>query len=221
LDATVYTDSSVIQEAGLVVPIKVNAEKEGVALAKKYNVHGYPTILFLDEKGDVSYKIGGFIPAPAFKTEIGIANDAYLNLAKYEKQLQSNPANVGLEERVALIYIKKDNVSHGAQLLKQAEMVDPEGKKGPLDTAYDALGNYYQDKDIAKSNAAFESALKITHDDFIRADATLSLAQNYFGTDKAKAQQYLMDLQAQPNAPAEWKKIGESMLKQLQKTKTG
>ena len=220
MDATAYKDSGFIQTVGQVVPIKVNAEKEGVALAKKYDVHGYPTILFLDENGSVAYKIGGYLPTPAFKSEIGIAYDAYHNLASYENRLLVAPNDIGTVERVALIYIKKDKLDKALPLLVRAETADPQGKLGPLDVVYDGFGNYYQSKgNIVQSNIAFEKALKISNDDFIRADSTLSLAQNYFTTDKDKAQKYLLDLQAQPNAPADWKKIGDSMLKQLNKTK--
>lgn len=42
------------------VNIKLDAEKEGLKAAKKYNVQSYPTLLFLDSQGNVVFKETGF-----------------------------------------------------------------------------------------------------------------------------------------------------------------
>ncbi|MDT0677957.1 thioredoxin family protein [Autumnicola musiva] len=41
------------------VSIKVNAEKEGVDLAKKYNIKAYPTFVILDENGNLVHLFAG------------------------------------------------------------------------------------------------------------------------------------------------------------------
>ena len=48
------------------VNIKLDAEKEGLKAAKKYNVQSYPTLLFLDSQGNVVFKETGLRPVNDF-----------------------------------------------------------------------------------------------------------------------------------------------------------
>ncbi len=49
------------------VSIKINAEKdEGKALAEKYGVSGFPTLLLVDPKGEEVDRIVGFRPPDKF-----------------------------------------------------------------------------------------------------------------------------------------------------------
>lgn len=53
------------------VSLKVNAEKgEGVDLAKKYNVHSYPTFIIIDTEGKVLYRTEGPSTADRFMSDI-------------------------------------------------------------------------------------------------------------------------------------------------------
>ena len=53
LDADTYPNAKVVAYSSKLVSVKVDAEKEGVELAKRYKVQGYPTILFLDANGEL------------------------------------------------------------------------------------------------------------------------------------------------------------------------
>ncbi len=55
-----------IKLAAQVVPLKVDAEKEGKELARKYKVQGFPTILFIDNQEKVVDKIVGYLPPDKF-----------------------------------------------------------------------------------------------------------------------------------------------------------
>jgi len=48
LDKDTYTDSRVIALAGRMIPVRVNAEKEGLQAAQKYRITGFPAILFIN-----------------------------------------------------------------------------------------------------------------------------------------------------------------------------
>lgn len=65
LDSEVYTDFGVISESVNFVSVKVNAEK-APDLAKKYEVDGFPTILWLDTKGTTLERLPGYMDAPGF-----------------------------------------------------------------------------------------------------------------------------------------------------------
>jgi len=68
LDREVFPNAKVIQAARRFVPVKLNAEKEGRAAALRYKVRSFPTILFLDGKGNAIAVIPGFVPAKEFVT---------------------------------------------------------------------------------------------------------------------------------------------------------
>ncbi len=68
MDRTTFKDKKVV---GLLnskfVPFKIDAEKgEGIEIAKKYKVAGYPCMLILDEKGNLIDKHLGYMPASNF-----------------------------------------------------------------------------------------------------------------------------------------------------------
>jgi thiol:disulfide interchange protein len=56
----------------------LDAEKgEGIKLAEKYQVAGFPTYLFVDSRGNVVYKIEGALPAEKFIAEADKALQKY------------------------------------------------------------------------------------------------------------------------------------------------
>lgn len=65
LDSDTYSDPKVNAASGKFICVKINAEKEP-ALAGKYGVSGYPTIIFLDSNGNVIRKIPGYLPPDGF-----------------------------------------------------------------------------------------------------------------------------------------------------------
>ena len=51
---------------------QIDAENgEGVELAQKYNVEGFPTLLFVDGNGKLVHKVMGAYPAPDLLKEVG------------------------------------------------------------------------------------------------------------------------------------------------------
>lgn len=65
LDDHTYKDKDVLALAENFVCIKVDADKNK-PLVKKYNVTGYPTILFLKPNGDEVGRIRGYLPPKQF-----------------------------------------------------------------------------------------------------------------------------------------------------------
>jgi thiol:disulfide interchange protein len=72
LDDKTYSDAAVQDKAKALVCVKVNAE-EDKASAEKYNVTGFPTILFLDSSGTKIHEVVGFKPAAEFVTDMDTA----------------------------------------------------------------------------------------------------------------------------------------------------
>lgn len=65
LDSDTYSDSRVHAASGKFICVKIDAEKEP-AIANKYGVTGYPTIIFLDGNANLISKIPGYLPPDRF-----------------------------------------------------------------------------------------------------------------------------------------------------------
>ena len=75
LDRDTYSDDTVGKYADEnFVSLKINAEQgEGKDLAKSYQVSGYPTILFFNEKGEEIHRLVGYQSAVKFKETLEVA----------------------------------------------------------------------------------------------------------------------------------------------------
>jgi thiol:disulfide interchange protein len=61
LDREVFSDARVASAAGGLVAVRVNAEKGGEKVAERFDVNGYPTILFVDGTGTVVKRVEGYV----------------------------------------------------------------------------------------------------------------------------------------------------------------
>jgi thiol-disulfide isomerase/thioredoxin len=102
LDQDVYTDSTAAAAANRLVCRKVDAERgEGPALAERYAVHFYPTLLVLDDTGKERARQTGFVPADRFtrfideaRTGRGSVADLEARIAKGDDSFASRAALV-------------------------------------------------------------------------------------------------------------------------------
>jgi len=69
MDRSVFTDPALVEYlSDNFVSLKVNAEKgEGVALAQKFEIKGYPTLVFLDASGVEKERVLGLTTAKQLK----------------------------------------------------------------------------------------------------------------------------------------------------------
>ena len=66
LDQTTFIEPAVVKEFGKVVPVKINAEKEGYPLAKKYVISSFPTLVFIQPDGVEYGRINGYVNSGYF-----------------------------------------------------------------------------------------------------------------------------------------------------------
>ncbi|MBZ5586994.1 MAG: thioredoxin family protein [Acidobacteriia bacterium] len=69
-DQNTLSDSNVQRALERVVSVRLNAEKDGREAAQRFNVDGYPTILFLNARGDEVGRIPGYLEPRPFLAEI-------------------------------------------------------------------------------------------------------------------------------------------------------
>lgn len=70
LDQSTFADDEVRRALSAVVPVKLNAEKDGRREAEHFSVEDYPTILFLDATGKEISRVPGYVPAGPFLEEL-------------------------------------------------------------------------------------------------------------------------------------------------------
>jgi thiol:disulfide interchange protein len=69
LDEETYADRRVQEKMKHFVAVKVDAEKNEAA-RRKYRVDGFPTILFLNARGEEIHRVPGFAPPGPFLSEM-------------------------------------------------------------------------------------------------------------------------------------------------------
>jgi tetratricopeptide (TPR) repeat protein len=132
----------VVKLAAQLVPLKVDAEKEGKDLAAKYKVRAYPTILFLDANGDIFSRVLGYLPPEPFAAEMSKAIEAPKELAKLEATLKEKPDDGEANVRMALILVLRGRPAEAAEAAAKAEKAKLDGDQ--LGKAYNGIGDAYQ-----------------------------------------------------------------------------
>ena len=76
LDKDTFPKQEVVDKSANFVTLKLDAEKgQGPDVAKKYGITGFPTILFVNGKGELVHTVIGFQDAPTLVTEMDKALD--------------------------------------------------------------------------------------------------------------------------------------------------
>jgi thiol-disulfide isomerase/thioredoxin len=145
LDNETYTDNKVVSlVSDQFVPVKINAEKEGIAVAKKYEVNGYPNILFISEDGTVESRIDGFMVAKDFADKLTTVAQVHRDFPTLLDRARKDPNDIEADARLAAAYADRGDGSNAGTYLTKAEAVDPQNSKDLITKAYNALGDYYQ-----------------------------------------------------------------------------
>ncbi|MGC8666534.1 MAG: thioredoxin fold domain-containing protein [Chthonomonadales bacterium] len=180
LDADTYTDANVVRLSTRFVPVKVNAEKEGVAVARKYGVQGYPTIMFLEGNGSVAAKIGGYLPPQQFAEKLTEIDEAHRELPVLAAKFKQNPRDAAVAAKLTSIYASKDDPAHAEATLAALEKADPDNTTGLLAPAFNKVGDLYQDRQqFPRAIALFKQAAAHAKKPYDAAYAHISIAVCY------------------------------------------
>lgn len=161
LDRDTYSNEKVVKFAADLVPLKVNAEKEGAALQEQYKtlVSGYPTILFLDHTGAVIGLIDGYLAAEPFIEQVGKIRDTHKKFTQAQATLKQKPDDGEANAVLASVLSVSGKREEAEAAIRRAEAAKFTG---------DALGNAYNS--VARMYVAeekFDLALPL----YIKADA--------------------------------------------------
>ena len=201
-----------IQLSGQVVPVKLNAEKEGRAAAAKYGVQGFPTILFLTSKGEVVGKIGGFLPPEPFAAQLKQVTESHKQLPALIAKVKANPRDGVSAARLASVYAMQQKLETALKYLGIAEKNAREAPE--LAKAYNAVADVYQERgEFDTAIPYFQKAVKVSRSGNDTAYAHISIATCYFQSNRPKlAIPSLEALVAMEDAPKEFREQGRQML---------
>ena len=138
LDRKVYTENSVAGFANKnQINWKVDAEKgEGIDLAKKYNISGFPTIVFIDGNGKEIDRIVGYYPAPEFLQMMKDYNSGVNTTGSLKDMIKKDPNDPEANYKLAEKKINNEGKMDEAKvLLEKVIKADPQNKKGYTDDA--------------------------------------------------------------------------------------
>ena len=196
------------------IAVKVNAEKEGVTQAKHYEVTGYPMILFLNEKGEVEGKIGGYLAAKEFSEQMTRFISGHTEYPSLQDRVKKNPGDIEALAKLEGMTASRGDASQAETLLAKLETADPKNDKGLLAKAYNDLGDSYQEKQkFDKAIPFFAKAVKTGKTPKETAYAHISMAVCYLSQNKIKdAVPELNATAAVPDCPADLKAQAQQYL---------
>jgi tetratricopeptide (TPR) repeat protein len=127
MDRTAYSDSSVAQVAASFVNRKVDAEKgEGIALAQRYRIDAYPTLVVVDPAGTEVARETGYRPADRLRRFLDDVRSGRGTISGLEKMVLKKDGNT-FENRVALgeKYAEVGRAEEAREQFDRALEIDP------------------------------------------------------------------------------------------------
>ena len=183
MNAQTFPDARVIEKSVAVVPLKLDVDREGKQLAKKYQITAMPTILFINAEGEVQDRLVGARGPEMFAEKLdGVS---YNELVKAKTVLRKDASNGEANAAAAALYAMRGELEFAESALHKAEEA---GYQGPhLARMYINYGDYYRSqKKPDEALDAFRKADSPEHDTALRAYAKLRMMELYLAQDDAK-----------------------------------
>src|SRR5262245_3114323 len=154
------------------------------------------------------------MPPEPFAEQMTLIAAAHKEFPYLEARLKSKPDDGEAAAKMATILAARGQEKRAAELLALAEKSDTEAAKAALPKAYNALADYFQEKEeFDQAIPLFRKAIAAGQDPRDIAYAHLSIAVCYLTQRKLK--ESIPDLEATtrvPNCPPDLKKQAEELL---------
>jgi len=132
LDVHTYADDSVaLYVNDQVVPIKIDAEKgEGIEIAKKYSVQGYPTILVLKADGEEIDRMLGYIEPRTFLATLKDYVHGENTIGLLTTRVSEHPEDAALRYAIAKKYADRNDMATASMHFQKLLDLDPHNALG-------------------------------------------------------------------------------------------
>jgi tetratricopeptide (TPR) repeat protein len=108
------------------VPIKIDAEKgEGVEIAKRYGVRGYPTILLITAGGDEIDRLLGYMPPEPFLKTLSDYVTGKNTISTLKTALEKNPGDADAQYQMARKLRDRNDLAGASAHYKRFLALDP------------------------------------------------------------------------------------------------
>jgi thioredoxin-related protein len=196
LDKKVYTVDEVANFANeKQVNWKIDAEKgEGIELAKKFGVSGYPTVLFVNGDGEEIDRIVGYFPAKEFLALMKDYNEGKNTMKGLKTILKINPDDVDTNFRLGKKTSDAGNMEEAKMYFDKVVALDPNNKNGLTDDAelylaqiknttadIEAFIKKYPESNMVKQAYMFLADASMEANDVTKADGYYKLLFEKYG----------------------------------------
>lgn len=159
MEKEAFVDADVLKQASLYVPVKLDAEKEGKALAKRYEVTGYPTFVLTDPKEKVLGIAEGYKKPKDFTSRIEQILNQDSTKAKLARVLGTNPNDGKANSQLAIQLLGDGKDKEAMTHIETAKRV---GYRGPeLARALTEYGKMFVQFDFANGSKYLEEAISL------------------------------------------------------------
>ena len=188
MDAKTFSDLSVGNFAKeKFVALKVDAEKgEGVSLAQRYSIHGYPSVLFLDDQGHELYRVVGYESPDKFVHSMSIASMG--STSQLEENLKTHPNDPQVIYALAQKYSSAGDNDRGQENYRRVISLDKDNQMQLAEQAALAIAQFENKKGNASLLESFVYDYPNAH--AVR-EVSYELALHFLkAKDAAKAHKY-------------------------------
>ena len=159
MERETFTDKSVTDQSEKYIPVKLDAEKDGAALAKKLKVSAFPTFVFLNASGVETGRIVGYRTAPTFRNMVEVELNGDRTVDKVEKHLKQFPSDIRALMLLAQIEATKGNSEQAKKVVEKLIFLEA---KGPEMAALCCqLGEVIGTADLGFSKRALTYAIEL------------------------------------------------------------
>lgn len=100
------------------IPLKMDAEKEGLELAKKYGVKAYPTYVVLDATGKEVAKFTGYMDGKRFIEKVKASLDPEQSPVRMKERYESGERTPKLVNAYAMQFMEQRKVKEGYKVIE-------------------------------------------------------------------------------------------------------
>ncbi len=161
MDAKVYPQAATQKAMMQVVPLRLDAEHNGLAQAKKYDVQAFPTVVFLDGNGNEYGRVQGYLPTPQFVSQIQQITSLYKKVPQMQRSFNSAPHNAKLGAELVQLYAQQGRDSLASSMI--ARIPHTHANAQYLYACDINLGRSYANANkLVAARSCFNSALKFS-----------------------------------------------------------
>jgi tetratricopeptide (TPR) repeat protein len=188
MDEKTFTDAKVQDLLNGMIAADWDAEKDpNVAVAKRYKVSAYPTMIVIGPDGkEVDRHLGYLEPAEYISTVDGYRKGVG-TIAALEAQLKSRPDDVELLYQVGTKHAEAGRSEEAAVPLNKVLKLDPNNNERNAEILYSLGEAYYMDEKYADAKPYFTRLVTDYKDSEIAADGYKRLAGTEYKLGNADA----------------------------------